>query len=164
MRRSRLRFRIKRKTVYLKKILLEDPVQSTPDGSNFFIFSGRYVRDTMSNKVFFSTFFGSIFTQLRPGHRPPEVVFLNFSGNIVPGSFAKTSSKNRFWALFVNFCLSIYVRLGKNKKVRLGSYMWVRDYLKRSCDDLDAPNYINSNPWSYWEIFWESTHRLLESG
>jgi len=38
-------------------------------GSNFFIFSGRYLRDTMGNSVFFFNYFGSIFKQPRPGHR-----------------------------------------------------------------------------------------------
>jgi hypothetical protein len=53
----------------------EDPAYSTPDGSNFFIFSGGYVRDTMCNSVFFFNYFGSIFTQFRPGHRPQKAFF-----------------------------------------------------------------------------------------
>jgi hypothetical protein len=38
---------------FLKSEIPEDPAYSTPDGSNFFIFSRRYVRDTMCNSVFF---------------------------------------------------------------------------------------------------------------
>jgi hypothetical protein len=55
----------------------EDPAHSTPDGSNFFIFSGRYVRDTMCNSVFFFNYFGSIFTQFRPGYKPQKSFFFN---------------------------------------------------------------------------------------
>jgi hypothetical protein len=49
-------------TVYGKAIkifnsLPEDPAYSTPDGLNFFIFSGRYVRDTMCNSEFFFQLF-----------------------------------------------------------------------------------------------------------
>jgi hypothetical protein len=41
-----------------KRNVPEDPAYSTPDGSNFFIFSGRYVRDTMCVQqcIFFQLF------------------------------------------------------------------------------------------------------------
>ena len=51
--------------------LPEDPSNSTPDVSYFFFF-GPLVRDTICNLKML----GSIFTQLRSGHRPQEVVFL----------------------------------------------------------------------------------------
>ncbi len=72
-------------------ILPEDPAYSTPDVSNFFFFSGRYVRDTMCNSVFFFNFFGSIFTHLRPGHRPQKI--FNF--------FSKKFDISNFWIFFL---------------------------------------------------------------
>jgi hypothetical protein len=73
-----------------KKVLPEDPAYSTPDGSHFFFFSGRYVRGTMCNSVFFFNFFGSIFPHLRPGHRPQKIFIF----------FSKKFDISTFWIFF----------------------------------------------------------------
>jgi hypothetical protein len=58
----------------------EDPAYSTPDGSKFFIFSRRYVRDTMCNSVFFSTISGpfshNLDRDIGPGSRFFEFFFV----------------------------------------------------------------------------------------
>jgi hypothetical protein len=54
----------------------EDPAYSTPDGSNFYFFSGRYYTGILCATVFlFFSYFGSILTQFRPGHRPQKSFF-----------------------------------------------------------------------------------------
>ena len=58
-------------------MVTEDPLNSTPDVSHFYFFSGRPVRDTMCNMVFFLKIFRSILTQIRQGHGLQEFVFLN---------------------------------------------------------------------------------------
>ena len=45
----------------------EDPAYSTPDGSHFFFFSGRYVRGTMCNSVFFFQLFRVHFPTFKTG-------------------------------------------------------------------------------------------------
>ena len=45
----------------------EDPVNSTPDVSHFYFFSGRPVRDTMCNMVFFFENFGVHFDTFKTG-------------------------------------------------------------------------------------------------
>ena len=47
--------------------LPEDPEYSTPDGSHFLFFPGRYVRDTMCNSVFFFQLFRVHFQTIKTG-------------------------------------------------------------------------------------------------
>ncbi len=101
-----------------KNLIPEDPAYSTPDVSNFF-FSGRYVRDTMCNSIFFFQLFRVHFHTIKTGTLTPEIVFFNFfpffSGYIVPGLRAKFLLKNDFknhkwtWNFFLNiFCNHLY--------------------------------------------------------
>ncbi len=76
--------------VFLFIYIPEDPAYSTPDGSHFFFFSGRYVRGTMCNCVFFFNFFGSIFPHIRPDHRPKKIFIF----------FSKKFDISTFWIFF----------------------------------------------------------------
>ena len=57
--------------------LPEDHVKSTPDVSYFLFFLGLPSEILCATGLFFLKIFESIFTQLRPGHRPHLFVFLN---------------------------------------------------------------------------------------
>jgi hypothetical protein len=90
----------------------------TPDGSQFF-FSGLYFRDTMSNSVFFFSYFGSIFKQFGPGHWPQKSFFFEFfsvfSGYILPGLYAKFLLKNDFknpkWIFYLFFTFFVIISI-----------------------------------------------------
>jgi hypothetical protein len=58
-----------------KRIIYRKTPHIVPRTDRTFFFSGRYVRGTMCNSVFFFNFFGSIFPHLRPGHRPQKSFF-----------------------------------------------------------------------------------------
>ncbi len=72
------------------------------DRTSFFF--GRYVRDTMCNYVFFSSYFGSILTQFRPGYSPQKpFFFIFFQALEYRDYFPKYQYKIDFLPTFVNF-------------------------------------------------------------
>jgi hypothetical protein len=82
---------------YLDYELPEDPAYSTPDESNFLFFLGVTSRILCATVYFFfSTISGPFSNNLDRDIGPRIRFFEFFSGYIVPGLFAKISSKNRF--------------------------------------------------------------------